>query len=136
MNSIPGSIPLLSFLVILGACLAWSLPMNPDQQDREPVGQQYNGVAKSESFVGRVAAKNQNINDHTAEDRALFDIVELRNDLEAAGVVSGDKRELHQLTYTELVRLLALWHLSQTRNVYEARGPEEQPDQALDTETR
>jgi len=40
------------------------------------------------------------------------------------------------MNYGELIRLLALWKMSQDRNVYVAKGPEVQPDQAIDTDTR
>lgn len=52
------------------------------------------------------------------ERPGLFDtIVE---QLHAAGVQTADKRQLQTLSYKELTRLLALWHLTQRSHYYEA----------------
>lgn len=138
------NIPVI-FLVILGmVSLANSLPMNPEQELKdvdEPLGQQrqhkqqhvqqMQRMVKSEAvpeseFVGRIAPRDE----QNPEDE--YDAVTLVEELEAAGVKLADRRDLRKLTYTELARLLALWHLSQNRNVYNAKGPEEQPNQAID----
>eukprot|EP00099_Drosophila_melanogaster_P016826 NP_572654.1 uncharacterized protein Dmel_CG15209 [Drosophila melanogaster] len=138
------NIPVI-FLVILGmVSLANSLPMNPEQELKdvdEPLGQQrqhkqqhvqqMQRMVKSEAvpeseFVGKIAPRNE----QNPEDE--YDAVTLVEELEAAGVKLADRRDLRKLTYTELARLLALWHLSQNRNVYNAKGPEEQPNQAID----
>ncbi|EDW45753.1 uncharacterized protein LOC6617592 [Drosophila sechellia] len=139
------SIPVI-FLVILGlvslASLASSLPMTPEQELKdvdEPLGQQrqhkqqqvHQRMVKSEAvpeseFVGRIAPRDE----QNPEDE--YDAVTLVEELEAVGVKLADRRDLRKLTFTELARLLALWHLSQNRNVYNAKGPEEQPNQAID----
>lgn len=138
------NIPVI-FLVILGmVSLANSLPMNPEQELKdvdEPLGQQrqhkqqhvqqMQRMVKSEAvpeseFVGKIAPRNE----QNPEDE--YDAVTLVEELEAAGVKLADRRDLRKLTYTELARLLAIWHLSQNRNVYNAKGPEEQPNQAID----
>ncbi|XP_037727499.1 uncharacterized protein LOC119558246 [Drosophila subpulchrella] len=136
MNSIPGNIPVL-FLVILGASLAWSLPINPDQdqKDLKPVGQQFNQMANSDAeseFIERIPPRGQHSSE---EEKAQYDVVTLLDMLESAGVTSADNRELHSLSYGELIRLLALWKMSQDRNVYVAKGPEVQPDQAIDIDS-
>ncbi|XP_043661330.1 uncharacterized protein LOC122625310 [Drosophila teissieri] len=132
------------FLVILGlvslVSLASSLPMTPEQElkdEQEPLGQQqqqqqqHHRMVKSEAeseFVGRIAPRNE----HNPEEEQEYNTVTLVEQLEAAGVQLGDRRDLRKLTYTELARVLALWHLSQNRNIYNAKGPEEQPSQAID----
>ncbi|EDV46129.1 uncharacterized protein LOC6551416 [Drosophila erecta] len=141
------SIPVM-FLVILGlvslVSLASSLPMTPEQELKdvdEPLRQQpqqqVQRMVKSEAvpdsdseseFVGRIAPHNE----QNPEDVQEYDAVTLVEELEAAGVQLAGRQDLRKLTYTELVRLLALWHLSQNRNVYNAKGPEEQPNQAID----
>uniref|UniRef100_A0A6P4EUB6 Uncharacterized protein LOC108044245 n=1 Tax=Drosophila rhopaloa TaxID=1041015 RepID=A0A6P4EUB6_DRORH len=129
MNLIPGNV---LFLVILGLCLAWSLPMTPENElgDLQPVGYQLPRMAKSEAeseFVGRIAPKGE----HSAEEDKEY-VITLVEQLNSAGVKASDNRDLKTLSYEELVRLLALWHLSQERHIYEANGPDEQPDQAID----
>ncbi|XP_016951834.1 uncharacterized protein LOC108025750 [Drosophila biarmipes] len=131
MNCIPGNIPVL-LLVILGASLAWSLPMNPDE-DREPVGQQGNLVTKNTAesqFIERIPPRGE----HSSEEKSQFQVVELLEMLENAGVRTAE--QLHKLTYGELIRLLAVWKMSQDRNVYVAKGPQDQPDQDIESETR
>ncbi|EDX02975.1 uncharacterized protein LOC6526050 [Drosophila yakuba] len=143
MKPMGGNSTTVSFLVILGlvslVSLASSLPMTPEQELKdvqEPLGQQQQQqqqqrMVKSEAeseFVGRIAPRNE----HNPEEEQEYDAVTLVEELEAAGVKLADRRDLRKLTYTELARLLALWHLSQNRNVYNAKGPEEQPNQAID----
>ncbi|XP_016978668.2 uncharacterized protein LOC108044245 [Drosophila rhopaloa] len=128
MNLIPGNV---LFLVILGLCLAWSLPMTPENElgDLQPVGYQLPRMAKSEAeseFFGRIAPKGE----HSAEEDKEY-VITLEQ-LNSAGVKASDNRDSKSLSYRELVRLLALWHLSQERHIYEANGPDEQPDQAID----
>ncbi|XP_017085604.1 uncharacterized protein LOC108117599 [Drosophila eugracilis] len=133
MNLIPGNIPVLFLVLILGVCLASALPMTAEQEQKglQSVGSKSNRMVKSEAeseFIGRIPPNG----DDSSEEPAQYDIVTLVEELEAAGVQSADRRDLHTLTYKELVRLLALWHLAQTRNVYDSKGPDEQPDQAID----
>ncbi|KAI8035117.1 uncharacterized protein LOC128260973 [Drosophila gunungcola] len=135
MNLIPGNV---LFLVILGlVCPSHSLPMTPENELREldhqlghQMGHQQPRMAKSEvesEFVGRIAPNGE----HSVEEDPEHAIA-LLEELEEAGVKSTDDRPLHILSYNELLRLLALWHLNQNRNVYEANGPDKQPDQAID----
>ncbi|XP_034489939.1 uncharacterized protein LOC117793666 isoform X1 [Drosophila innubila] len=59
------------------------------------------------------------LEEEQVEERpGLFDtIVE---QLHAAGVQTADKRQLQTLSYKELTRLLALWHLTQRSTYYDA----------------
>ncbi|XP_017045763.1 uncharacterized protein LOC108091193 [Drosophila ficusphila] len=131
--SFPGNVLLLA--AALGGCLVWSLPMTPEQEqelrtDVRPITYQLAHVAKSEAeseYVGRIPPHDE----HSVEEDPEF-AVHLVEQLEAAGVESADRRALSTLSYKELVRLLALWHINQERNVYEANGPDQQPDQAID----
>ncbi|XP_064537169.1 uncharacterized protein LOC135427560 [Drosophila montana] len=56
-----------------------------------------------------------------AEERTgVYDtIVE---ELRAAGIQTSEQKPLPTLSYKELTRLLALWHMTQGRNFYEAEG--------------
>lgn len=65
-----------------------------------------------------IAAKKPIEVEPTEERPGLFDTIV--QELRAAGVQTSEKRELQTLSYRELTRLLALWHLASGRNFYEA----------------
>lgn len=65
-----------------------------------------------------IAAKKPSEEKSTEERPGLFDTI--IQELREAGVQTSEKRELQTLSYRELTRLLALWHLASGRNFYEA----------------
>lgn len=137
MKPISGNVLLL---LILGACLAQTraLPMTNDDQEltsldsvehvEEPA--KAHARAQESQFVGRIAPRNLAGSEERPEEQ--FDT--FVTELQAAGVRTADRRDLHTLSYKELAQLLALYQLSQGRNYYEAEGHKEppKPNQAID----
>ncbi|XP_062141335.1 uncharacterized protein LOC133849339 [Drosophila sulfurigaster albostrigata] len=116
----------LLLLVALIAQLSAALPMT---NDAELVALDSNEEKSEKSDARASAGQRQEaahmviaprkLDEEPVEPRsAMFDtIVE---ELHAAGVQTADKRQLETLSYKDLTRLLALWHLTQRRTYYEA----------------
>lgn len=104
------------FLVLLLAVVALATPL-PMTNDAEFVS--IDSSEKAPHELPHMVIAPRKLEDELVEQRpGLFDtIVE---QLHAAGVQTADKRQLQTLSYKELTRLLALWHLTQRRNYYEA----------------
>ncbi|XP_001355398.2 uncharacterized protein [Drosophila pseudoobscura] len=119
MKQIPGLLGLGLVLagLLLAAGTSNALPMTNDLElvaaldAMEPAA-----AAAQPSHISRIAARGE----ATAhEDRPeLFNTIV--QELKAAGVYTAERQDLHTLSYKELTRLLALWHLSSGRNYYEA----------------
>ncbi|XP_017109110.2 uncharacterized protein [Drosophila bipectinata] len=128
-NLIPGRVLLLVMLAILCATTGChSLPMTNEDLDLVALGsveeepKEQTGPVESQ-FVGRIAPRKEIGGEEQPEQFETF-----VRELEAAGVRTAERRDLRTLSYKELTRLLALWHLSQGRNYYEAAADAEEEE--------
>ncbi|XP_023175927.1 uncharacterized protein LOC111602847 [Drosophila hydei] len=79
----------------------------------------------------KIAPKQQTNSELELSNSNVYDtIVE---QLRAAGVHTSEQQALNTLSYKELTRLLALWHMAQGRNYYEASDNRVQPAAAATT---
>ncbi|XP_017852054.1 uncharacterized protein LOC108606453 [Drosophila busckii] len=105
--------------------VAHARPMTNDAEqlvELESVEQLPTKPREQQAHILQIAAKPQQ---ETAEQQKtrlnIFDtIVE---QLREAGVQTSEKQPLQTLTYKELTHLLALWHMTQSRNFYEPMTP-------------
>ncbi|XP_044572830.1 uncharacterized protein LOC123257511 [Drosophila ananassae] len=133
-NLVPGRVHLLALLAILCATSGChSLPMTNEDLDlvalasveelgHHPRKEQTPSPPESQ-FVGRIPPKKETDGEVQPDQFETF-----VKELEAAGVKTAERRDLRTLTYKELTRLLALWHLSQGRNYYEAAEEEKRKE--------
>ncbi|KAL7742487.1 hypothetical protein ACLKA6_010182 [Drosophila palustris] len=114
------------FLLVLLAVVALVTPL-PMTNDAELVPLGSASAEKESHELPHMVIAPRKLEEETVEQRpGLFDtIVE---QLHAAGVQTADKRQLQTLSYKELTRLLALWHLSARSNYYEASENREEND--------
>ncbi|XP_060664633.1 uncharacterized protein LOC132797128 [Drosophila nasuta] len=114
----------LLLLVALIAQLSAALPMTNDAElvaldSNEEKSSDARASAGQRQETAHMVIAPRKLEEEPVEPRsAMFDtIVE---ELHAAGVQTADKRQLETLSYKDLTRLLALWHLTQRRTYYEA----------------
>ncbi|XP_068139832.1 uncharacterized protein [Drosophila tropicalis] len=113
----------LFVMMMVMATLALPLPMTNDQElvaadSIEQDQQQQGSELETEStYISRIGGRNNNNNDDHPKEFDTF--VE---ELQTAGVQMANRQDLRTLSYKELARLLALWHLSHERNFYESKS--------------
>lgn len=132
-NLIPGRVlPLVLLAILCATSGCHSLPMTNEDLDLvalasvEELGHQprkEQTTPPESQFVERIAPKKESDGEVQPDQFETF-----VKELEAAGVKTAERRDLRTLTYKELTRLLALWHLSQGRNYYEAAEQEKRKE--------
>ncbi|EDW78475.2 uncharacterized protein Dwil_GK16452 [Drosophila willistoni] len=115
---------LMMMMMMVMATVALPLPMTNDQElvavdSIEQDQQQQGSDLETESTnIARIAGRNSNNNnnDHPKEFDTFVE------ELQTAGVQMANRQNIQTLSYKELTRLLALWHLSHERNFYESKS--------------
>lgn len=107
--------------MVLLATIALSTPMPMANEDELVALDSVEQVEQPQDMRHILKIAPKQADTELVEDRTgVYDtIVE---QLRAAGVQTSEQKPLQTLSYKELSRLLALWHMSQGRNYYEAEG--------------
>ncbi|TDG39552.1 hypothetical protein AWZ03_014028 [Drosophila navojoa] len=112
----------IGFLALLAATCCTALPMANEEElvslDSMEQGQPGQARPQELPHILKIAPKQQTNEEPEPIKSNVYDtIVE---QLRAAGVHTSEQKPLNTLSYKELTRLLALWHMAQGRNYYEA----------------
>lgn len=118
----------LYMLSMLLLAVAYALPMTNDDEPLVSLDS-VEELPPARELPHMVIPVKKPIEEESTEERpGLFNTIV--QELRAAGVQTSEKRELQTLSYRELTRLLALWHLASGRNFYEANENRASPPSA------